>query len=320
LRAKKEEFDYDVKRNGEVAWIAGEEGSITTVRNTYNKNNILFTRFSYENTGALFDINPMKKGKGQLPLKMSDVHMQNIDRYGGYNNVYSAYFCLVEHTYKKNRISTIEYVPVYLSKAIKRDKRVLFDYLENTLKLEDIRVLVPKIKLDTLFCINGFYMHISGRTGDRIIFKNAMQLTLDNDMYAYMKMIHKYEEFKMNNKSEIGPDVYNVEITKEKNVKLFGILVSKMIATFAHGYGSSGKKMDANKFDTLSLKEQCAMLKHIVSALKCNAVCEDLSIAGGNKTTGKILVNKKITDLEQISIINQSPTGLFREIVDLKKL
>ncbi|MDO5097042.1 MAG: type II CRISPR RNA-guided endonuclease Cas9, partial [Peptostreptococcaceae bacterium] len=104
-------YEREIKRGDITAWIPGEDGTIKTVREMMSKNNILYTRLSYEVTGELFDGNPIRKGNGQQPLK-ADERMQSIDKYGGYNKVSGSYFALVEHTNKKKRVRSIEYVPI----------------------------------------------------------------------------------------------------------------------------------------------------------------------------------------------------------------
>ena len=50
-------FDWDVKRNGEVAWISqkkdGEAGTIVTVKKMLGRNTALMTRYSFEGKGGL---------------------------------------------------------------------------------------------------------------------------------------------------------------------------------------------------------------------------------------------------------------------------
>lgn len=41
---------------------------------------------------------------------------------------------------------------------------------------------------------------------------------------------------------------------------------------------------------------------------------------GGAKDTGTLKIGKNISELSKISIINQSPTGLFEQEIDLLKL
>jgi len=66
----KKMFQSDnVERNGQIAWKAGEDGTIRTVKKTMDKNNILVTRRSYQVKGGLFDQQLVKKGKGQVPVK-----------------------------------------------------------------------------------------------------------------------------------------------------------------------------------------------------------------------------------------------------------
>ena len=45
-------FEHDISRNGEVAWKAGNQGSIVMVRKMMSKNNILVTRRAYEVKGG----------------------------------------------------------------------------------------------------------------------------------------------------------------------------------------------------------------------------------------------------------------------------
>ena len=62
-----------VERNGEVAWIYGDSGTIADVKKQMSKNNILFTRMQHANAGSgLFDQNIKRKGSGQVPIKSSN--------------------------------------------------------------------------------------------------------------------------------------------------------------------------------------------------------------------------------------------------------
>lgn len=63
---------WNIERNGEVAWEVGKKGTIVTVKQIMNKNNILVTRQVHEAKGGLFDQQIMKKGKGQIAIKESD--------------------------------------------------------------------------------------------------------------------------------------------------------------------------------------------------------------------------------------------------------
>ncbi|MEG0831786.1 MAG: Cas9 endonuclease PAM-interacting domain-containing protein, partial [Acidaminococcaceae bacterium] len=139
-------------------------------------NRILFTRYATEVKSGLFDQNLMKKGKGQLPVKNGpDQRLTKIDCYGGYNKVTGAYFFLVEHTVKQKRVRTLEFVPVHLAARFEKAPEQLSAYCQENLGLKSAKILLPKIKIDTLFKVDGFKMHLSGRTGQQLVFKGANQ-------------------------------------------------------------------------------------------------------------------------------------------------
>lgn len=65
--------------------------------------------------------------------------MQDVTKYGGFNDIAGTYFFLVEHTEKKNRIRTIESVPLYIAKKIDQNPIEL----ENTAnKYWDLLILI----------------------------------------------------------------------------------------------------------------------------------------------------------------------------------
>ena len=142
---------YDISRNGVFAW--DKEESIANVRNTVNKNNIRYVRYSYVKKGGLFDANPMRRGKGQIPLKKG----LDINKYGGYNKATVSYFYLIK--YKDKSKQQISFVPIELYRAadIKTSDDVK-RFCENELGFKDITVLLNgrKIKINTLLEIDGF--------------------------------------------------------------------------------------------------------------------------------------------------------------------
>ena len=93
---------------------------------------------------------------------------------------------------KGNIIKTIEFVPVYSAKYYEEHKDELLNYCVNDLGLKNPEILIPKIKIDTLFKIDGFPMHLSGRTGNQLVFKGAVQLILDYEEEQLLKRIEKF--------------------------------------------------------------------------------------------------------------------------------
>ena len=137
---------------------------MATVAKTMHKNNILFTRQPVEGKGELFKQNPLKAKSGQMPLKAG----LSIEKYGGYNSLTTAYFAVVKSEGKKGAVQlSIEAVPLVYAK---QGEKAVQKYFTDIVRLCNPEIKIPKIKKYSLFKINGFPMHISGRTDNRILF------------------------------------------------------------------------------------------------------------------------------------------------------
>ncbi len=320
-------FEEDVERHGRVAWKMGGGGTIATVRSTVASNRILFTRYAVEETGGFYNQKPMNKGRGQIPLKTSDARLSNIDRYGGYNADRCAYFILVEHLKKKKTVRSLEYVPVRLAAKIAADPDALARYCVSPspagLGLVNPRVLLAKIKINTLFFIDGFPMHISSRTNDYVSFKVGAQLCLDDGSEAYIKKIGKFLERRRQSAREpLYLTAYD-EISAEQNLKLYDLLLAKHRDTvYAQRPGSQMATLakGREKFMALPPEEQCEAISHILGLFKCVFREADLRLIGGSGRAGTVKRNKEISKCDRAVIVHQSPTGLFSNVIDLLAL
>ncbi|MEG2068989.1 MAG: type II CRISPR RNA-guided endonuclease Cas9 [Acidaminococcaceae bacterium] len=334
-------YDFPVERQGTHAWTPGEAGSIVTVKKTMQGNRILFTRYATEVKSGLFDQNLMKKGKGQLPVKNGpDQRLTKIDCYGGYNKVTGAYFFLVEHTVKQKRVRTLEFVPVHLAARFEKAPEQLSAYCQENLGLKSAKILLPKIKIDTLFKVDGFKMHLSGRTGQQLVFKGANQLVLTGAEEVYLKKISKFVQRSKETKGaalitkfDVTTKEENMDVTikeedidvttREKNLDLFDRFISKLTTTVYQVRLAAQVKTlvdGREKFINLTLEQQWLALSEILHLFQCNSVASDLSLIGGGKSAGIIKKSKNITEIQQISILNQSPTGLFTQEINLLRL
>lgn len=315
-------FDYDIRRNNEVAWLAGSTGTISQVKNMVSKNHILVTRKSYEVTGGLFDQQLMKKGKGQVPVKTSDERLGNIEKYGGYNKASGAYFMLVKSKNKKGEEQrTIEYVPIYLKHYIEESKENALDYLKNERKLNEPEILLAKIKIDTLFRVNGFYMWLSGRTGKQLVFKGANELLLEEPETLLLKKIVKYTQRRKENKDLKLTEWDN--ITDEELLALYDIFTEKLKhSVYAVRLGTQGKTLSEKRpaFEELSMEEKCIVLSEVLHLFQCQSGSANLKLIGGPASAGILYLNSNISDAGEILIINQSPSGIFEKRIDLLRL
>lgn len=312
----------DVVRDGETAWRAGDKGTICTVRKVMAKNNILVTRRSYQQKGGLFDQQLVKKGKGQVPVKGNDERLSDIKKYGGYNKATGTYFVLVESEDKKGKkIRTIEYIPLYLCHQLENSEEKMKQYLLTERKLKNPRVLLDKIKIDTLFQVDGFLMWLSGRSENRLLFKNANQLLLSHQEQLTLKKVLKFVQRQKENKN-IVIHLYD-HLSEEEVQQLYDIFLNKIRNTVYHIRLSAQDKTlteKRDKFQGLSLEEKCIVLAEILHMFQCQSSSANLKLIGGPGNAGILVLNNNITNLNKISIIHQSPTGIFQQEIDLKAL
>lgn len=313
---------WNIERNGEVAWKAGEKGTIVTVKQTMKKNNILVTRQTHEAKGGLFDQQIMKKGKGQIAIKESDERLASIEKYGGYNKASGAYFMLVQSKDKKGKtIRTVEFIPLYLKNKIESDEAIALNYLENDRGLKEPKILLKKIKIDTLFDVDGFKMWLSGRTGDQLLFKGANQLLISNECAVIMKKILKFVKRQRENKNLLLVD--KDEITEEMLIQMYDVFYEKIKNTVYNIRLSAQEKTLADKkknFLNLKKEEKCIVLSEILHLFQCQSTSANLKMIGGPGKAGILVMNNNITKCNRISIINQSPTGIFENEIDLLKI
>lgn len=311
-------FDFDVCRNGEMAWKSGEDGSIATVRHTMGKNNILFTRRSAAVHGGLFDQTFMPKGSGQAPLKSSDPRMSIAD-YGGYNKLTGAWFILVEHSEKKGkRVRSLETVYLMHQKLYEQDP---IRYCVDILGLKDPKVLIPKIKINALVSFDGFRMHISGRTGSQIIYKNANQLVLSPAWQQYVKAVSKYLERCKAARTDLPITVFD-GISAEKNKQLYILLLDKLEKTvYSVRYSTAAQTLHDNisAFEKLSESDQCRIIMQILNLFANTAASADLKLLNGKSGVGILLTSKNLANYQghSFKLIHQSITGFFEQEIDL---
>ena len=327
-------YKFSIKRDGEIAWLGGEDGTMATVARTMHKNNILFTRQPLEGKGELFKQNPLKAKSGQLPMKAG----LSVEKYGGYDSLTTAYFALVKSEGKKGSVQlSIEGIPLVYAK---QGEKAVQDYLTEVVQLCKPEIKIPKIKKYSLFKINGFPMHISGRQGKQLIFYVAGQLCLDEESIAYLKKAFKYESDLAINE-EIIDDKNAAEENKQKahkrldfyentwgisevaNMQLYDILIAKSANNLYKNRPASQTstlKQQRDMFAKLPLSKQIRVIKEAMNLFKCASATADFKLLGKGSVCGKIQVSTNITKCKQCILINQSPTGVFEQEVDLMKL
>lgn len=327
-------YKFSIKRDGEIAWLGGEDGTMETVARTMHKNNILFTRQAVEGKGELFDQQPLKAKGGQLPLKAG----LSIEKYGGYNSLTTAYFAVVKSEGKKGAVQlSIEAIPLVYAK---QGEIAVQKYLTEVVQLCKPEIMLPKIKKYSLFKINGFPMHISGRTGNRMLFYGAGQLCLDEADVNYLKKALKYENDIAENELVIADknsddiqkqqaqknlDYYNQKwrIGRKVNMHIYDMLLAKSGNNlYKNRPASQTTDLQEQRefFEKLSLANQIHVIGEVLKLFKCASASANLKLLDKGNACGVIKVSNNILKFKQCVLINQSPTGVFEQEVDLMKL
>lgn len=303
------------------AWSIDDNKSIKIVRKTMNKNNIRFTRYAFtqnggdQNNGGFFKRNLLKKGNGQVPVKQNSA-LSDIEKYGGYNKAYASYFSFIKYEDKNGKeMRRIVAINAYTHLLYEANPE---KYLSETFGLKKPVVLIPVVKRDACIEIDGFRMHISGKTGSRITFKPAMQLTVSYDTEKYIRNV-----VKLNSK----PENYNIteldKVSTDENIELFDILTNKMTDTVLKvKFGDMGVKIASHRdaFEKLDIRKQCFVLTEILKIIHCNAVLGNLTYIGEGSSSGRVGLNSVLSEVKgvkSIYLVHQSVTGLFEKKIDL---
>ena len=288
--------------------------TIATVRKFMAKNNILFTRMPREVKGALYDLQLLSAGKGQLPAKTG----RSVEKYGGYNKLTTAYFFVVEHTDKKKRVRSIEAVLAPDKQLYESDPQAYC----RVHGLVDAKIIVPKIRVDALMELDGVRFHISGRQSGSLLYKHAHQLAIDYENEQVIReMLHFVQRCENSKEVNFENAKYGLSlVTSDNAFKLYEWFKTKIEKTV---YGKifpvigSHLKTQEEKFKTMDILEQSNLILEILKSFKCDAQSANLSNLCGVGRAGIITKPTRITNLKSAYLINQSVTGLYEERVSL---
>ena len=304
-------FDWDVTRGAETAWVAKsdkQQGTIVTVRKMMGKNTPLLTRWSFEQHGGIANatLYSAKKAKPEnyLPLKANDARMADVTKYGGFTSATIAYYFIVRHKEGKKEAVSIEGLPLHCKTKVESALNGLESYCTDVLGYENVEILRRELKIQSLLEVNGYRMHLSGKTGNRLILRNAMSLCLQERWIGYIKKLEKVAA---------GGQLEQM-ICKESNIELYAVLVDKHLHTVygkrPNPYGEKLKK-DRENFVKLELKQQCEALSQILQLTKIGNTETNLVLIGESAHSGKMLISKNLKKEDNPAIIEQSVTGLY---------
>ena len=168
----------------------------------------------------------------------------------------------------------------------------------------DVKILFNKLKIQSLLEINGYQVHLSGKTGDRLILRNAMNLCVPEKWTAYIKKLEKL----------VVRNVKEQAITSEANIELYDLLTDKHLnAVYAKRPNAYGQKLvdDRSNFVNLKTESQCEAILQILQLTKIGNNETNLKLIGESEHSGKMRISKNLKDTDKPAIICQSVTGLY---------
>ena len=326
-------FDFDVKN----AWKVGASGTLSVVAKTMNRNDILFTRQPVTKSGQLFYLQLVKKGakKGALPAKVSDKKLQSAiesfknketaydnwtAKYGGYNSLATSHFAVIKHEEKNKRF--VSFVPISMIDAKRLEKpEALLEHCTTTLGLINPTIVRSKLLINTQLKIDGYLFAIAGKTGKKVTFKSNIPLVLSAESQQTLSRIESFTKKKVKYKNISINSKYD-GINEINTLVLYSELVEKTDSNIYANRPASQRDVIVAAFESfkaLSLDERCNAISSLMMYYGMGNGVSDLSMIGGTSQCGVIAKTAR-QDLckTRISIIDQSITGLFEEIEEIK--
>ena len=315
-------FEHNIKG----AW--DKTKSIKTVKKELSKYDKLVTRMPYTIKGQFYDETILpKETKDLFPMK-STSPLANPDKYGGFKKLKIAYFVVVQSKKRNKQLITIEGIPVIFAKRIQAKEYDIETVLTDYLNLDEPKVLVDNVKIDSLIKMDNSAMNISGRSGAKILIKNASQFFVSKQTKDYIRLLEKHRS-ELKNQSEIEnyeQDSFIViyssaknkphqSISRQKNLNLYNNLVHQLEKDIYNHLTIGGfveeLSQSKNDFEALNVRQQAYALTEMIKLFQCNSSTSDLSLFMDKaKNKGNNSIGKNITD-KPFRLIDQSVTGFY---------
>ena len=309
--------------------------SMDTVKTMMRSNDVRVTQRAVPQKGGLSDETVYKKGVAKrgvyLPLKSSDIHLSDVEKYGGRTKMTIAeYVILKVMDIKDKEKIEIFPLPLYVSNqgCLKEDIIALYSKgSKDAKKIKSIEVMYRGLYIGSLVNINGFKYYLGGRTGDKVCVDCAIDLVLDNDISIYIKLLEKVEYQKIENPKTF--DIHNITttylrneiyVTAEDNKKLYQAFMDKLSTPlFIRLKGNKieeFKTIGFDKFCELSLENQVTILMEILNIITNFKTTRNLELIKIKSSRSTVGIN--VSNTESFSVITTSITGLYENEIKIK--
>lgn len=308
------------KANGEKTMYPEVQGwnfaeSIKVISDTMKHNDIIWTRMNYIESKEISDLQLVGKGESsENLLRIKQSSRLDPKKYGGYNKIAGAFFSLIEiKNIKGEKERKIISIPI-----IYRDKQQKYINMH----FSSAKLVLPIIKYKSLLKINGTPLHITGKTGDRFAYQHGYQAIISSSQSRPLRSISNILK-----KNKSSNDKYIIDEAQDGiNDALVNIVFDSLIDKIRRYREIPSLEamidkiiLSQERFRQLDLKDKCRALSELLKITSCSAERANLScFVPAASQAGMISTNNAITNFNSILLINQSPTGLYEERIDLK--
>lgn len=301
--ADQETGEVIVNEEGDVVW-RGEE-DVAKVRTYFSYKDCFITKKLEENTGQLWNLNPLAKKPGIHSRKVG----MDSAKYGGYEGVNSAYSVIYTCERVKGKqtkvVQELLGIPVEYAKIAQQQSEKIQEYIISQViekheqkgwTVQNVRVLKDKILKNQLFELDGGRYTLASPSE----WNNAKQLIVPMD---YINMLNELERKQDEDKQ--------AELS-QKMIEFYDYFVEKL--EMYPLFGGVGIKLQDNKtkFANLTYDDKKATLQQLLNITKASPVTGRLKAGLGlNDATGRIM-NKPQTISTHL-FIDQSVTGMYNK-------
>lgn len=311
----KKVFDYNIyDRERNLVWGGQKDGgnSLEKVKKVLNKNDVLYTEYTYCSKGQLFNETIRKKGDPKLIRLKKELDPV---KYGGYCSPETSVFAWIAFVKKDKRMYNLTELPTYIVNAAQNspdEMEYIVNYLELQKGYENVEIMKYPIKKNSLIKMNGYLFRVRGASGGTLIIKNGVQLILKPEYCAIVQKVEKYinKNSKYDVKEEI--DGFTHEQLNELYKELMHKLENKIYGKRPNNQADTLKKCEKNFIELEKLGDKAKIIYEIIRQMRCdNATFSDLKLIGGKASSGALSIGKNKMGQNEIILVHQSVTGIY---------
>ena len=251
-----------------------------------------------------------------------DNALKDTSKYGGYSDITQAYLLAVSYQEGKKFKKALLRVPYLYTIMYKNNSDELLKKIINNPKAENVKIL-RKIHLNQKIKLNNGIYLIYTNSENKNKYKMAYQNYIDNKFLLYLHQANKHfndisehlneQTFIINSKND------EFLISKEKNREFFTYLLNKTKNKVYNtcNYIVKARETNIEVFEKLNLKEQIDVLNQWIKMMSRDCEKVTLNKKFNNLIECKLILTKNINPNNTITIIYESPTGLFKHEVKI---